>query len=92
MASTRVLPELIKAPQKTAIHIAEELSLIQDNDESEMIQVVEQVLASMPEKVAAYKKGKKGLLGMFMGQVMKESGGKANPKIATKIIEDLLSK
>ena len=92
MASTRVLPELIKTPNKTALHIAEELSLIQDNDESGMTQIVEQVLASMPDKVAAYKKGKKALLGMFMGQVMKQSGGKANPKIATKIIEDLLAK
>jgi aspartyl-tRNA(Asn)/glutamyl-tRNA(Gln) amidotransferase subunit B len=53
---------------------------------------VDQVLAASPEKVAEYKKGKKGLIGVFIGDVKKISKGKADPKITTKILEEKLSK
>jgi aspartyl-tRNA(Asn)/glutamyl-tRNA(Gln) amidotransferase subunit B len=44
----------------------------------------------IPAKVEEYRSGKKGLMGMFMGQVMKKSQGKADPKVATKLLTELL--
>jgi aspartyl-tRNA(Asn)/glutamyl-tRNA(Gln) amidotransferase subunit B len=48
-------------------------------------------LAGNPQKVTEYKKGKKGLLGMFMGEVMKKTGGKADPKLANELLSKSLS-
>jgi len=47
-------------------------------------------LAENTAKVEEYKSGKKGLMGMFMGQVMKKSQGKADPKVASKMLTELL--
>ena len=44
-----------------------------------------------PDKVEAYKQGKTGLLGMFMGQIMKKSGGKADPKQTSILLREKLS-
>ena len=51
---------------------------------------IDAVLAHMPEKVAEYKKGKKALLGLFMGEVKKISKGKADPKITSELLTDKL--
>jgi aspartyl-tRNA(Asn)/glutamyl-tRNA(Gln) amidotransferase subunit B len=48
------------------------------------------VLALFPDKVAEYKSGKTGLLGMFMGQIMKKSGGKADPKKTNQLLAEAL--
>jgi aspartyl-tRNA(Asn)/glutamyl-tRNA(Gln) amidotransferase subunit B len=92
IASTRVLPALIKSPELSALAMAEKLHLIQDNDETELLETIEAVLDAMPDKVTAYKNGKNGLLGMFMGEIMKKSGGKANPKVAKQLIEEVLNR
>ena len=44
----------------------------------------------MPDKVDEYKKGKKGLIGLFVGEVKKRSKGKADPKIVTALLEEKL--
>jgi len=49
------------------------------------------VLAAWPDKVANFKNGNKGMLGLFMGELMKKTGGKANPKTASAIIQELLN-
>lgn len=92
IASTRLLPALIREPKQSALEAAQKHQLLQSDDKDELIKTIEQVIASMPEKAEAYKNGKKGLLGMFMGEVMKKSGGKANPKVANKLIAELLEK
>jgi len=46
----------------------------------------------MPDKVAEYQKGKKGLIGLFVGEVKKLSKGKADPKIVTDLLEKALQK
>jgi aspartyl-tRNA(Asn)/glutamyl-tRNA(Gln) amidotransferase subunit B len=76
---------------KSAKALAVELNLIQSNNEAELLQWATSVLDNNPEKVAAYKKGKKGLLAMFVGDVMKISKGKADPKLTNKILQDLLN-
>jgi aspartyl-tRNA(Asn)/glutamyl-tRNA(Gln) amidotransferase subunit B len=52
--------------------------------------IVEAVLAENETKVKEYRSGKKGLMGMFMGQVMQKSQGKADPKVATKLLLEIL--
>ncbi len=89
-ASQNIFPELLKATGETSIEIAQRLNLIQESDEGSLKPIVEAVLAENSAKVAEYRSGKKGLMGMFMGQVMKKSNGKADPKVATKILTELL--
>jgi len=91
IASTKVFQEMLSNDQSPH-DIATRLELFQDSNEDSLIQTIEEVIASMPDKAIAYKKGKKGLKGLFMGQVMKKSGGKANPQIANKLLEEALSK
>jgi aspartyl-tRNA(Asn)/glutamyl-tRNA(Gln) amidotransferase subunit B len=89
-ASQKVFPALIANPEKDPLQIAQELNLIQDSNSDTIAALVEEVIAKFPDKVDAYKKGKKGLLGLFTGEVMKLSKGKANPKIAQELIEKAL--
>lgn len=90
VASQKIYPVLLANPDKSPLEIAQELNLIQESDESSLKPIVEGVLAENEAKVAEYRSGKKGLMGMFMGQVMKKSQGKADPKVATKILMELL--
>ena len=74
-----------------ALQFAQEHQLIQNNSSDTISQWVEQVLNAHPEKVAEYKKGKKGLIGVFIGEVKKLSKGQADPKITTQILEQKLA-
>ena len=56
------------------------------SDEAELEPVVERILAENPGQVEAYRVGKDGLLGFFVGQVMKETGGKANPRVVSELV------
>ncbi len=89
-AATKIFPELTKADGRSSFKIAEELNLIQDSDSNSIRPIIEEVLAKYPEKVAEYKAGKKGLLAMFMGEVMKATKGKADPKVTTQLITEIL--
>lgn len=91
-ASQKIFPELVSNPFKSAYGIAEEMNLLQESDESSIQALVEQAIAKFPEKVAEYKKGKTGLVGLFMGEVMKLSKGKADPKVANRLVKELLEK
>jgi aspartyl-tRNA(Asn)/glutamyl-tRNA(Gln) amidotransferase subunit B len=55
-------------------------------DSSELEPLVERILAESPGQVAAYRGGKQGLLGYFVGQVMKETGGRADPKVVNELL------
>ena len=90
VASQNIYPELLKDSFKSGLQIAQELNLIQESDEGSLKPIVEKVLAENTAKVAEYKSGKKGLMGMFMGQVMKQSKGKADPKVASRLLTELL--
>ena len=65
--------------------------LIQIQDESLLEQIATQVLDSNPDQVAAYRSGKDKLFGFFVGQVMKKTQGKANPKSVNEILNKILS-
>jgi aspartyl-tRNA(Asn)/glutamyl-tRNA(Gln) amidotransferase subunit B len=86
MASSAIFPELIKNQGKKAAEIAAEKNLVQDADASEIASWVDEVLKNLPEKVLEYRKGKKGLIGLFVGEVKKVSRGKADPKLTNEIL------
>jgi aspartyl-tRNA(Asn)/glutamyl-tRNA(Gln) amidotransferase subunit B len=68
--------------------IAEEKNLVQVSDTGFIEELVDDVIAKFPDKVEAYQSGKKGLMGFFIGQVMQNSKGQANPQMARKAIID----
>jgi Asp-tRNA(Asn)/Glu-tRNA(Gln) amidotransferase B subunit len=63
----------------------------QVSDEGSLEPVIESVLAAHADQVAAYRAGKEGLLGFFVGQVMKETGGAANPKLVGDMLRQKLA-
>ncbi len=75
-----------QAPQA----IVEARGLVQVSDAGELEAVVTKVLAAAPDEVAAYRQGKKKLMGFFVGQVMRETRGKANPKLVNEILQRML--
>jgi aspartyl-tRNA(Asn)/glutamyl-tRNA(Gln) amidotransferase subunit B len=75
-----------KAPET----IVQEKGLVQVTDTDAISDAVKEVLAAHPEEVANYKGGKTKLFGFFMGQVMKATQGKANPKMVTELLKRLL--
>ena len=87
-----LLPALESDPNADVADLAAKLDLIQSNDGDEVEQLAREVLAKFPDKVAAYqKKGKKGLIGFFMGELMRAARGKANPKVAREVLTRLLA-
>jgi aspartyl-tRNA(Asn)/glutamyl-tRNA(Gln) amidotransferase subunit B len=91
-ASQRLFPEMIIAHHESALQIAERLNLLQESDQGELQKWIDEALAKYPEKVSDYKLGKQSLLGLFMGEVMKASKGKADPKFATQLLKETLEK
>ena len=91
VASSKLLHALIENKSTNPLQVATALNLLQDSDSGAVAGWVDEVLASMPDKVAEYRKGKKGLIGLFMGEVKKISKGKADPKVATQLLTDKLN-
>jgi aspartyl-tRNA(Asn)/glutamyl-tRNA(Gln) amidotransferase subunit B len=92
-ASTKLFPRVLQNPGRDPEEIATEQNLIQQSDLSDIRPIVDKVLEKFADKVLEYKKGKKGLLALFVGEVMKQSKGKADPKITNKLLlEKLKSK
>jgi aspartyl-tRNA(Asn)/glutamyl-tRNA(Gln) amidotransferase subunit B len=86
VAARRLLPEMMKDSTKDPEEIAIELNIFQVSDTDDIDAWAEEVLKKMPDKVNEFRKGKKGLIGLFVGEVKKISGGKADPKLSTEIL------
>ncbi len=84
-----VFEEVFKT-KKSPKQIVEEKGLKQVSDEGEIRKIVEEVVNSHPNEVQKFKEGNTKLMGFFVGQVMKATKGKANPKIVNKILNELL--
>lgn len=82
-----IMAETGQDPEK----IVEEKGLRQVTDTGAIEAIVDAVIAANPDNVAAYKGGKVGLMGWFVGQVMKQSGGKANPGVVNSLLKTKLS-
>ncbi len=89
IAKQQVFPEVYEkgvSPKK----LVEEKGLVQESSEDKLLAVCKEVLEENPKEVEKYKAGKKGLLGFFVGQVMKKTKGKANPKVVNQLFQKLL--
>lgn len=91
-ATQSIFPELMKNQTKSPEQIAQELDLIQNSDSNELQELINQALSKFPEKIIEYKNGKVGLLGLFVGEVMKLSKGKADPKLLNQLVKEILEK
>ena len=90
-ASGKVLQVLIANPNQSANEAATALNLIQESNSSELMKWIEQVIIDMPEKVKEYKSGKKGLIGLFSGEVKKRSNGKADMQLVNQLLQEKLN-
>jgi aspartyl-tRNA(Asn)/glutamyl-tRNA(Gln) amidotransferase subunit B len=90
IASSRIFPELLLQPETSPLDIATRLNLLQDNDADSISPIIDEVLAKYPDKVAEFRSGKKGLMGLFVGEVMKLSKGKADPKVTNQLLAEKL--
>jgi aspartyl-tRNA(Asn)/glutamyl-tRNA(Gln) amidotransferase subunit B len=84
-----VLDEMYKTG-KEADTIVEEKGLVQISDEADIEAIVNKVLEKNPEEIERFKAGEQKLIGFFVGQVMKETKGKANPKIVNELLKKKL--
>ena len=89
MASGKVFKAVMQQMQSPREYVKSN-NLLQSNSSDEIEVWVDQVLLMHPEKVIEYKKGKKGLIGLFTGEVKKLSQGKADPKITMQLLEQKL--
>lgn len=92
IAYQKIFPVQIESPNTLPLQIAESLNLLQSSDSTFLEQLADEVIAANPDKVKAYQKGKKGLIGFFMGELMKKSKGKAEPKTANALLREKLDR
>lgn len=92
VASQKIFPALIEQPQKSPLALAEELNLIQESSADSILTFIEEVIKQHPSEVERYKNGEKQLVGFFMGQLMRISKGKADPKVANQLMRETLDK
>lgn len=72
--------------------IVKEKGLVQISDEGEILKIVQEVIANNPQSVADYKAGKDRAIGFLVGQIMKQTKGKANPAMVNKMLLEVLNK
>jgi aspartyl-tRNA(Asn)/glutamyl-tRNA(Gln) amidotransferase subunit B len=89
VASQNIFPALFST-QESPLQVAERLNLIQNSDEDALKGFILKVFELNPDEVARYRGGEKQLTGFFMGQLMKVSQGKADPKLANGLLRQLL--
>jgi len=89
-AAQKLFPLLLDNPTATALALAEANNLIQQSNTDTLQTLINEVLSAYPDKVKEFKNGKKGLLGMFVGEVMKKSKGTADPKLTNQLLMEAL--
>ncbi len=72
--------------------IVKEKNLVQNSDEGELLAIVEKIVAANPEQAEDFRSGKTKIMGYFVGQLMKETKGKANPKMANELFIKVIGK
>ena len=91
VASSKIFPLLIEDPQTDPMQVAKKMNLIIESNSDYILPIADAVLLQFEDKVREYKKGKKGLLALFVGEVIKRSKGKADPKIVNEILNQKLN-
>lgn len=90
VAIQQLLPELMRAPADSVMALAAKLNLLIEENTDELSTFVTDVLGKYQPQVEAYKKGKKGVLGLFVGEVMKLAKGKADPQKINELLQEKL--
>ncbi|GAB5418731.1 MAG: Asp-tRNA(Asn)/Glu-tRNA(Gln) amidotransferase subunit GatB [Crocinitomicaceae bacterium] len=90
VASQKVFPAMLEKPETAPLEIAQNLNVLQDSNEDSILTFIDEVIKQHPDEVARYKNGEKQLVGFFMGQLMKVSKGKADPKAANQMMRKSL--
>ncbi len=90
VASTKILKEIISHPQSPKAYALNN-NLLQSNSMEDLEKWIDEVLKNHPAEVEAYKKGKKAIIGVFVGEVKKISKGKADPKMTTSLLAQKLA-
>jgi len=85
----QVFEEMVHSGEKPA-HIVKSKGLVQISDPAQIIPIIEEVIEKNPDNVAKFKAGNSKLLGFFVGQVLKATGGKANPKMVNELVAEKL--
>jgi aspartyl-tRNA(Asn)/glutamyl-tRNA(Gln) amidotransferase subunit B len=83
--------EAMVAGEGDADSIIKARGLVQITDEGAIVKAIEEVMARNPQQLADYRAGKDKLLGFFVGQVMKATGGKANPDALNRLLKQKLA-
>ncbi|GAB3952406.1 Asp-tRNA(Asn)/Glu-tRNA(Gln) amidotransferase subunit GatB [Spirosoma harenae] len=91
-AAQQVFSLMIDQPDALPGDLAQANGLLQNRNTDALQTLVEEVLGAWPDKVEQYQKGKKNLLGMFVGEVMKKSKGSADPKLVNELLAKTLQK
>lgn len=90
IALQQLIPELLKSPSAAVLQLAASLNLLIEENGDELSGFVDEVLGKYGSQVQAYKNGKKGVLGLFVGEVMKLAKGKANPQKINELLQEKL--
>lgn len=85
----QVFEEMAKSGESPA-KIVEDKGLVQISDPSKILPIIDEVIAKNPDNVAKFKAGNTKLLGFFVGQVLKATGGKANPQVVNELVAEKL--
>ena len=91
VATSKIFSKMLNSENSPEV-IAKNNNWIQDSNTNSLLEFVKISISKYPEKVKEYKHGKKGLIGLFMGEIMKLSGGKADPKLANELLRKELEK
>jgi aspartyl-tRNA(Asn)/glutamyl-tRNA(Gln) amidotransferase subunit B len=91
-AFQKLLPAMVENPTETPLQMAESMNLMQVADTDFLEALVSDIMQAYPDKVAEYRKGKKGLHGFFVSELMRRSGGKADPKASSIVLIQKLEK
>ena len=92
IASQKLFPLMCEFPEKTPEMLAQENDLIQNSDADSIADFITEIMENNPSELERYKNGEKKLMGFFMGQLMKVSKGKADPKKSNQLLREMLEK
>jgi aspartyl-tRNA(Asn)/glutamyl-tRNA(Gln) amidotransferase subunit B len=89
-AQAKKIHTALVGTERSPADVVHELGLSVVSDAGELRSLCQSILEQNPKNVAAYRAGKKALLGFFVGQAMKQSGGRANPELVSRLFTELL--
>jgi aspartyl-tRNA(Asn)/glutamyl-tRNA(Gln) amidotransferase subunit B len=90
VASSKIFPAMFDNQTLSALELATKLNVLQESDENSLVNYINQVIESNPAEIQRYINGEKQLVGFLMGQLMKISQGKADPKQANPLLRKVL--